>query len=250
MMISVDRLTAGYGKKVVLRDVSTQFPAGSVTAVIGANGCGKSTLFGVLAGHIAPMSGGVTIGGEDVFAIPIKRRAQMISYLAQSRELSKMTVGMLVAHGRFPYLGFPRRLTKEDWDRADAAMRRVGILNLAGENLAQISGGQRQKAYIAMMLCQDTDVMLLDEPTSSLDVAAKIRLLDCIRELRGKTVVTVLHDINDAVSLGGRICVMKDGGIFCNLPSDAPELAQAVSDAFGVCARMRDGYMQIELGAL
>ena len=214
-MLEIKSLTAGYPGKPVLQDVSLAIPAGRVTVIVGPNGCGKSTLLKALCG-ILPASGGrVLLDGEDLPALPPKMLARKVAYLAQSRQIPDITVGRLVLHGRFPYLGCPRRYRKEDYAMADAAMETMGIRELSDTLLQHLSGGQRQKAYLAMALVQDTPVIALDEPTTYLDISHQLQLLQQASLLarRGKTVIMVVHDLSHAFGWADSIVLMADGKV-------------------------------------
>ena len=203
-MTELQNVTAGYGEKTVLHDISLAFPPGTVTAVLGPNGCGKSTLLKAAAGLLPIGAGRVLCPGP---------RARRIAYLPQSRTLPEMTAGQLVLHGRFPWLRWPRRYRPEDLAAARAAMDRLGIADLAERPLAELSGGTRQKCYLAMALAQNAPAILLDEPTSFLDVGHQLRLMALCRELaaEGKALVLVLHDLPLALGWADRIAVLESG---------------------------------------
>jgi iron complex transport system ATP-binding protein len=170
-MLEVKGLCAGYHNKPVLQQVDMTIPEGKLTVILGPNGCGKSTLLKVLCG-IIPIGGGmVLLNGGNIKDFPRGKLAQNIAYLAQNRQIPDISVRRLVLHGRFPYLEYPRRYRKEDYAYADQAMEAMGIMDLADQPLQNLSGGQRQKAYIAMALAQNTPVILLDEPTTYLDIS-------------------------------------------------------------------------------
>lgn len=203
-MLKLQHLTAGYGEKTVLRDITMEFPPGTVTAILGVNGCGKSTLLKAAAGLI-PLQGGAVSVEEP--------RARSIAYLPQTRRLPELTAYRLVLHGRFPWLLWPRTYRKEDHAAAQAAMERLGIAQFADTPMAQLSGGTRQKCYLAMALAQEAPTILLDEPTSFLDPAHQLRLMELCRELaaEGRAVVPVLHDLPLALRFADRLAVL-DGG--------------------------------------
>ena len=212
-MMELCHITAGYGGPPVLRDVSLVFEPGKVTVLAGPNGCGKSTLLRVAARLMAPERGEVRIEGQDVSRLSAKQFARLAALLPQSRPLPGITAGSLVLHGRFPYLGYPRRYGPADRAAARAAMERAGVLELAERNVARLSGGQRQKVYLAMALAQDTPVLLLDEPTTFLDIGCQLELAQLMRETAaaGKAVVMVLHDLNLALGCAHRVAVMEEG---------------------------------------
>ena len=203
-MVELKHLSAGYGEKTVLHDISLTFPAGTVTAIIGPNGCGKSTLLKAIAGLLSPTSGEILVE---------EPRSQNVAYLPQSRRLPEMTAGRLVLHGRFPWLGWPRRYRAEDYAIAKKAMERRGVAEFADTPLSELSGGTRQKCYLAMALAQDAPTILLDEPTSFLDIAHQLLLLELCRELarEGRAVVLVLHDLPLALQYADRVAVLDAG---------------------------------------
>ena len=182
-MLEIHDLCGGYGQKTVLRDVSFSAPAGRITAILGPNGCGKSTLLKMICGILPAASGIVSLDGQDLQKLPASQIAQKAAYLAQNRQIPDITVGRLVLHGRFPYLSYPRRYRREDYRVAEKVMEQMQIQDLAETHLSQLSGGQQQKAYIAMALAQDTGVILLDEPTTYLDVAYQLQLLRQAKDL-------------------------------------------------------------------
>ena len=214
-MIEIRNLRSGYGGKPVLRDVSMQIPCGKVTAILGPNGCGKSTLLKTVCGILEAEAGEILLSGEDLLLLPQQKLARQVAYLSQSRTVPEITAGHLVLHGRFPYLDYPRRYRPQDHAAAQKAMEQMGIGSLADTPLCELSGGQRQKVYIAMALAQDTPVILLDEPTTYLDISHQLQMLRYAKELaqRGKTVVMVVHDISHAMTAADEIVLMEDGRV-------------------------------------
>ena len=203
-MLNLQHLSAGYGEKTILHDISLSFPAGTVTAILGPNGCGKSTLLRAAAGLIPLSAGTVTVDG------PV---ARAIAYLPQSRPVPDMTAQQLVLHGRFPWLSWPRRYREKDIAIARAAMDRLGIGEFADRPLGELSGGTRQKCFLAMALAQEAPTLLLDEPTSFLDVGHQLKLMALCRCLasEGKAVALVLHDLPLALQWADRVAVMDQG---------------------------------------
>lgn len=238
-MLEIRKLRAGYSGQVVLDGVDMTLDGGSVTAILGPNGCGKSTLFKALCGILRPLSGEVMLDGEQVLALPQQLRAQRIAYLAQSRQIPDITVERLVLHGRFPYLRYPRRYRSEDIAAAREAMQRMDITDLADAPLNRLSGGQRQKAYIAMALAQATPVILLDEPTTYLDVSHQLQLLREARALaeQGKTVAMVLHDLPHAMGVADRIVLMAGGRVAAQGTPEEVYASGLMDGVFGVRLR-------------
>ena len=235
-MIELKNLSVGYGRAPVLRDVSLAFPRGQGTVLLGPNGCGKSTLLKSVIGLSERLAGEILVDGKPVEDCTSQLLARQVSYLAQSRRIPDMTAQRLVLHGRFPYLSYPRRYSRQDYAIARQAMEQVGILEYAHTPLAKLSGGTRQKAYIAMALAQDTDAVLLDEPNAYLDIAHQLQLMELCRELasRGKAVVLVLHDLNLALTHADRAAVLFEGGVIARgTPAEVYE-SGALERSFGV----------------
>ena len=222
-MLEIKNLCAGYGKTPVLQNASLSCGSGQITTVIGINGCGKSTLLKSAVGLTDIFSGDILLDGKSVLKMRENLRAQKISYLAQGKNVPDITVKNLVLHGRFPYLSYPRRYSSDDHAAALEAMKKMGIDSLANRNLRELSGGMRQKVYIAMALCQNTDIILMDEPTSYLDIDRQFKLADTMKSLakEGRTVIAVLHDIILALKISDRIAVMENGTVvFSGTPAE------------------------------
>lgn len=248
-MLEIRNLTAGYPGRQVLYSFSACIPAGQVTVLLGPNGCGKSTFLKTLCGILAPSGGEITLAGEDLLSLAPRTLAQRVAYLSQGRRVPDITVGRLVLHGRFPYLSYPRRYRREDYAAAEEAMARMGLSELGEVPLEKLSGGQRQKAYIAMALAQDTEVVLLDEPTAYLDAAHQLQLMDQAKLLAkaGKTVVMVLHDLPLALRGADRVLVMAEGKLRCaGAPGEVYE-AGMLAAVFGIrLGRTGEGYYYIQ----
>lgn len=214
-MLEVKKLIAGYPGKQVLKNVSLSIPAGKVTVILGPNGCGKTTLLKCLCGILPVKDGEVLLDGENLLALPPRQLARRMAYLAQSRRVPDITAHRLVLHGRFPYLGYPRIYRKEDYACARAAMERMGVWELADTPLENLSGGQRQKVYLAMALAQDTPVILLDEPTTYLDISHQLQLMHQARQLaeQGRTVLMTVHDLSHAFRTADRLILMQEGSV-------------------------------------
>ncbi len=243
-MLEIKKVTAGYGKKTVLDGVSVSFERGKLTSVIGTNGCGKSTLLKVILGSVPVRSGDIVVDGTELSSLKRNDVAQRISYLSQGKNTPDMTVFQMVLHGRFPYLSYPRRYTEKDRGIAWAAMERLGICSLADKPISSLSGGMRQNVYIAMVLAQDTGYILLDEPTTYLDIAHQRELMRVLRELAddGRGIVTVMHDLPMAFGFSDEIALIcKNSEIIKATPeemSTSPQLRKA----FGVgVMRIADG---------
>lgn len=206
---------AGYGEGNVLSDVKLSFQKGSITTILGKNGCGKSTLLRAIAGLLPSTVGEVRLDGHSLAGASRRKIAQRIALLPQNGQIPAMTVAQMVLLGRFPHLSFPKRYGEKDYAIAKQAMMRVGILSFADRPVSTLSGGMRQSAFLAMALTQDTEVILLDEPTASLDVSHALALMRLLRTLAegGKTIVTVMHELPLALSYCDRAVIIDKGSI-------------------------------------
>ena len=241
-MIELKNIAGGYRNITVIQNISMQFMPNALNIVIGPNGCGKSTLMRIAAGLLAPHSGEVLLSGESFSSISRKGLAGRIAYLPQSRNIPDIPVETLVLHGRFPHLAYPRRYRKEDIILARQAMAQMGIEELADKRMNTLSGGERQKVYIAMMLAQNGDVMFLDEPATYLDIRRQLEVMDILLSLKkaGKTLVVILHDLNLAMRYADRIFVMKDGSLLYEGSTGNLFESQLLKDVFGVEAGRTD----------
>ena len=235
-MLEIKNVTAGYGKKAVLDGISVSIDKGRLISVIGVNGCGKSTLLKVMLGLLPATAGSVYVDGAELSSLKRTDIAKRIAYLSQGKDVPDMTVLQMVLHGRFPYLSYPRRYTQKDRDVAYSAMERIGIRELADKPLYSLSGGMRQNAYIAMALAQDTDYILLDEPTTYLDISHQLELMRILRELArsGKGVVTVMHDLPMAFDFSDEIVLIADSSsVIKATPAEMSECS-IIEKSFGV----------------
>jgi len=214
-MLKLTDVWAGYEGKHVLQKISLEIPKGKITVLAGVNGCGKSTLLKTMAGILPGNSGRILIAGKEIERYSLQELAKQIAYLPQKRNVPEISTLRMVLHGRFPYLSYPRKYRKVDLEIAWEALRRVEMEAYAEKNISQLSGGMQQKVYIAMALAQDTPVILLDEPTSFLDISYQIKLMEMIRTLadQGKTVVLVLHDLSLALRTADHMILLDEGCI-------------------------------------
>lgn len=221
-MIELRNLSAGYRGVPVIRDVSLSFVPGEILVLAGPNGCGKSTLLRTAIG-LQPKSGGrVLLDGHDIETLSPRQVAQKAAFMAQSRNVPHITAGRMVLHGRFPYLTYPRRYGNQDRMLALRALEQAGALDLKDRLLEELSGGQRQKVYLAMTLAQDTQTVLMDEPTTYLDIRHQIEVMSLARRLAaaGKAVVVVLHDLCLAMRTADRIALLSGGLLDCGTPEE------------------------------
>ena len=233
-------LGLGYDGVPIVTDLDLLVAVGRITVIVGANASGKSTLLRGLARLLTPQSGVVLLDGTDIAKVPGKRVATVLGLLPQQPLAPEgITVGELVGRGRHPHQGWLRGTTAADDAIVADALVRTGTLDLAARRLEELSGGQRQRVWIAMALAQDTDILLLDEPTSFLDVAHQIEVLDLLLELnrtRGTTIVMVLHDLNLAARYADEMLVMRAGQIIAAGPPANTLTVDVVRSAFGLDA--------------
>lgn len=182
-MIELQHVSVGYGAQDVVRDVSFAAPNGQLTALIGPNGSGKTTLLRAMTRTLPCRSGNILLDDRSIASYGRKEFARTAAFMPQSRPVPGITVRALVAHGRFPYLGFSRRMTAQDTAAVEQAMRRTGTLDWANRDVRALSGGERQRVYLAMALAQGGTTILLDEPGAFLDVCARFELLDLLRSV-------------------------------------------------------------------
>lgn len=214
-MIRFENLCAGYDSGEILHGLSLSIPKGQMTALIGPNGCGKSTLIKTTAGIVKPTFGSIIINDCDRSALSRRDMAALVSYMPQSRPAPSISVRQLVSHGRYPHLKWGHSMTRADREIVENAMQRTDTLKYARRTLVQLSGGERQRAYLAMMLAQETPVMLLDEPTTYLDLNSQFDMMDLLASLRddGHTIAIVLHDLAVALEYCDYIALMSAGSI-------------------------------------
>lgn len=222
-MLRLESVTAGYRKMPILKDISLSFEEGRITALIGPNGSGKSTLLKAAVGLCEIYGGGVYYQEVNKEEIGRQEFARCVSYLPQIHAGGAISVSRMVLHGRFPHLSYPRRYGKKDYAACYQAMERVGIMDLKDKRVEELSGGQRQKVYLAMALAGEPEVYLFDEPAAYLDVRYQLELLLMMKQLReqGKTVVAILHDLNYVLQVADRIAVLDQGQItFSGTPKE------------------------------
>lgn len=242
--LRADAVRLGYKGTTISDQLSVDIPDGKFTVIIGPNACGKSTLLRALARLLTPESGTVLLDGKPIGSYPAKQVARQIGLLPQtSTAPDGIRVADLVARGRYPHQTLLRQWSKTDEEAVASAMAATGIAELSARMVDELSGGQRQRVWIAMVLAQDTPLILLDEPTTYLDIAYQIQLLDLCRSLNresGRTVVAVLHDLNHAFRYADHLIAMRDGRVVATgAPADIVT-AELVDEVFSLRCRIVD----------
>ncbi|KMK94646.1 ABC transporter ATP-binding protein [Rossellomorea marisflavi] len=210
-------LSVGYDDRLIVKNLSVSIPDKQITTIIGPNGCGKSTLLKAITRIIPHQTGNILLDGQNIHKQSTKELAKKMAILPQTPEsASGLTVGELVSYGRFPHQKGLGRLTKKDQDMIHWAMEETGTLPFKHREVDALSGGQRQRVWIAMALAQETDIIFLDEPTTYLDMAHQLEVLELLERLnreQGRTIVMVLHDLNQAARFADHIIALKDGDL-------------------------------------
>lgn len=213
--LAASHIVAGYDKKIIIDDIGVAIPNHKISVIIGANACGKSTLLKTLSRLIKPMSGEILLDNQPIRHMTPKKVARILGLLPQSPIVPEgIAVAELVSRGRFPHQSFLTGMTSEDFKAVEEALELMGITHLADQCVDALSGGQRQRVWIAMALAQQTDILLLDEPTTFLDIAYQVEILDLLTDLnrkKGTTIVMVLHDINLSARYADYIFAVKQG---------------------------------------
>jgi len=234
-------LTVGYGERDVLHGLDCPLPEGQITAIVGANASGKSTLLRTFARLLKPSAGSVLLDGTDISSLPTRDVAKRLGFLPQSPVPPEgLTVEDLVQRGRFPHQRLGRRTTDHDRERVDWALNATGTTDLRERPLDRLSGGQRQRAWIAMALAQDTPILLLDEPTTYLDLAHQLEVLDLLVDLneQGRTIGIVLHDLNHACRYAHHLVALKRGELYAaGAPQEIVD-ETLVKQVFGLDSRV------------
>jgi iron complex transport system ATP-binding protein len=237
-VLNAKDLTLQYGQRRVVEALTAEIPEGKVTMIVGANACGKSTLLRGLSRLLKPAGGAVTLDGKDIHSRPARELARILGLLPQHPTAPDgIVVRDLVGRGRYPHQGFFRSWSAADDAAVQRALEATETLELAERNVDELSGGQRQRVWIAMALAQETEVLLLDEPTTYLDLAHQVEVLDLVTDLnrqRGTTVAIVLHDLNLAARYADHVIAMKNGRIVAEGTSTNVVTEDLVRDVFGL----------------
>ena len=236
--LSVEGVTLGYGDRTVIDSFDLAVAPGQITCIVGANACGKSTLLRAMARLLKPKAGHVLLDGKDLHSMPTKQVARTLGLLPQSPIAPEgIVVADLVSRGRHPHQGALARWTKQDDEAVAEALRLTETTEIADRAVDELSGGQRQRAWIAMSLAQQTDVLLLDEPTTFLDVSHQIDVLDLLTDLnrqRGTTIVMVLHDLNLAARYADHLIAVRDGRLHAAGDPGEVLTSTVVREVFGM----------------
>ncbi|MEU4782436.1 ABC transporter ATP-binding protein [Micromonospora sp. NPDC023633] len=242
--LSGTAMTLAYERRTVARDLSVAVPDRSFTVIIGPNACGKSTLLRALSRLLKPAAGAVLLDGEDIHRLPARNVARTLGLLPQTSVAPDgIGVAELVARGRYPHQGLLRQWSREDERVVTESMAATGVADLADRTVDELSGGQRQRVWIAMALAQQTPLLLLDEPTTYLDIAHQIEILDlCARlhEEQGRTLVAVLHDLNHAARYATHLIAMREGKVVAAGPPREVVTAELVEEVFRLPCRVID----------
>jgi iron complex transport system ATP-binding protein len=238
----VDNLTACYEQREVLSGLSLAIPPGKISVIVGANASGKSTLLRAMSRLLPPRAGQVLLDGKSIHHTQPRQLAQVLGLLPQSPIAPEgITVADLVSRGRHPHQGLFARWTREDDEAVESALEATAIADLAERNVDELSGGQRQRVWIAMVLAQQTDVLLLDEPTTFLDVRHQVEVLDLLVDLnraRGTTIVLVLHDLNLAARYADFLAAVAGGTIHASGTPEEVLTEETIDRVFGVKSRV------------
>lgn len=238
--IETQRLSAGYNSSLIVSELDIGIPSGKITSIIGPNGCGKSTVLKAVGRILRPASGAVYLDGLDIRSLSTLQVAQKLAILPQSPQApAGLTVGELVSYGRFPHKRGFGKLTQEDKDIVEWALEVTRLTELETTEVDTLSGGQRQRAWIAMAIAQKTDIILLDEPTTYLDMSYQLEVLELLYRLnreRGYTIVMVLHDLNLASRFSDYLIAIRGGNIVCDGTPEEVITKKVLLNTFGIDA--------------
>ncbi|MFB7190769.1 ABC transporter ATP-binding protein [Streptomyces sp. NPDC056178] len=242
--LTADSVTLGYDQRVIAENLSVEIPDNSFTVIVGPNACGKSTLLRALSRMLKPNSGRVLLDGQAIHAMPAKKVARTLGLLPQSSVAPDgITVADLVGRGRYPHQGLLRQWSPDDERIVEESMAATGVGTLADRYVDELSGGQRQRVWIAMALAQQTPLLLLDEPTTYLDIQHQIDVLDLCAELheaQGRTLVAVLHDLNHAARYATHLVAMREGEVIAEGAPGDVVTAELVERVFGLRCQVID----------
>ena len=238
-MLSLENISLGYSKTdMVLNSIDFDVADGEYVAIVGPNGSGKSTLLRAIAGTLRPMAGTVRLNGRDVKTRSHRSLARKIAFLPQSPTApGDYTIKDLVSYGRFPHLNWTGSMTRKDWDIVNDALERTHLTSLTTRYISTLSGGERQRAWIAMALAQQPEVLILDEPTTYLDISFQFEVLELIRALNASlniTILMVIHDLNQAARFSRRIIALNQGRVVVDGPPEKLLQPKMIEDIFHI----------------
>lgn len=242
MELSTNNLTLGYEKYIVLKDINLKIPKNKITILVGGNGCGKSTLLKTMARLLKPIEGSVFIDDINISEKSSIEVAKKLSILTQSPDVPPdLTVFNLVKQGRYPYQSWFSQWSKEDEETVNYALEKTGLVSMKHKNINELSGGEKQRVWIAMILAQNTETILLDEPTNHLDIKYKIETLDLLKKLNSseeRTIIIVLHDINLACRYADNIIAIKEGKIYAEGDPKKIISEELIKDVFHINSKI------------
>ena len=233
-MIEIKNLKSSYAEKIVLEIDSLDFKEDEITAIVGLNGSGKSTLLKSIVG-ITTHQGSIIIDEKNAATLSHKKRASFISYLPQTSPVANMDIFTLACHGRFPYLGYSKILGKQDLELVEKALRLTDLWELREKNLSEVSGGERQRAYLAMVIAQNTKYILLDEPATYMDIKHQLEIMHILKQLaaEGRGIIFSSHDLPQSFSVSDKVCLLKEGQLVAegepeNLTADTRQMKEVI----------------------
>lgn len=246
-MISLQNIRLNYGKREILRGLDTTFADGHITAIMGPNGCGKTTLLRLIGGLLEPTAGQVIIDGQPVAEYTAKALAQKVAFVRQHAQTDfDFSAFETVLMGRNPYQHRLQNESQEDWDIVERCMRQTGTWHLRFAKPAQMSGGELQRVMIARALAQQTPVLLMDEPVSNLDIAHQIDIMRLLKNAEGKTTLIVIHDLNLALQFCDDMLLLHDGHALYHGPIAEGLTTDNIKTVYGVGARIIDNRIMFE----
>lgn len=244
--MEIKNVSFNYGEKIILNDISFSIPKGQITTILGSNGCGKSTLFKVMTKNLKYKKGDILLDGENINKISLKDFAKKVAIIHQENIApDDLKVKELILYGRAPYKNIFSKINQEDYKIVDEVMKMTDTYDLQDFFIKDLSGGLRQRVFIAMALAQKTEILLLDEPTTYLDIKYQIEILELVKKLNKEnnlTVVMILHDINQAIKYSDKVIALKNGKVFASGKTEEVIHKQNIKDIFNIDVEVLDIY--------